>query len=120
MKEKKPVGPHKLLKICRRLFFSGALTMLAAAYLIGESYQWRGNDVSVFLWIAAGVGILIKAGSLLTAFSKLRCPYCGASLMAGGRMPACLISARTAEKRWMTAIRFTQKPYSESTLHKLK
>ena len=26
MKEKKPVGPHKLLKICRRLFFSGALT----------------------------------------------------------------------------------------------
>ena len=28
MKEKKPVGPHKLLKICRRLFFSGALTML--------------------------------------------------------------------------------------------
>ncbi|MFR0769584.1 MAG: hypothetical protein ACLSHO_08365 [Dysosmobacter sp.] len=49
MKEKKPVGPHKLLKICRRLFFSGALTMLTAAYLIGEPYQWRGNDVSVFL-----------------------------------------------------------------------
>ena len=68
MKEKKPVGPHKLLKICRRLFFSGALTMLAAAYLIG----------------------LIMAGSLLTAFSKLRCPYCGASLMAGGRMPSSL------------------------------
>ena len=43
MKEKKPVGPHKLLKICRRLFFSGALTMLTAAYLIGEPYQWRGN-----------------------------------------------------------------------------
>ena len=38
MKEKKPVGPHKLLKICRRLFFSGALTMLAAAYLIGRFY----------------------------------------------------------------------------------
>lgn len=90
MKEKKPVGPHKLLKICRRLFFSGALTMLTTAYLIGESYQWRGNDVSVFLWIATGVGILIKAGSLLTAFSKLRCPYCGASLMAGGRMPSSL------------------------------
>jgi len=30
------------------------------------------------------------AGSLLTAFSKLRCPYCGASLMAGGRMPSSL------------------------------
>ena len=41
MKEKKPVGPHKLLKICRRLFFSGALTMLTAAYLIGEPYRGR-------------------------------------------------------------------------------
>ncbi len=30
------------------------------------------------------------AGSLLTAFSKLRCPYCGASLMIGGRMPSSL------------------------------
>lgn len=49
MKEKKPVGPHKLLKICRRLFFSGALTMLTAVYLIGHFYTWRGNDVSVFL-----------------------------------------------------------------------
>ena len=76
MQKKAPMGPHKLLKICRRLFFSGALTMLAAAYLIGRFYTWRGNDVS--------------AGSLLTAFSKLRCPCCGASLMAGGRMPSSL------------------------------
>ena len=74
MQKKAPMGPHKLLKICRRLFFSGALTMLTAAYLIGESYQWRGNDVSVFLWIAAGVGILIMAGSLLTAFSSYAVP----------------------------------------------
>ena len=66
------------------------LGLTAVIYLIGESYQWRGNDVSVFLWIAAGVGILIMAGSLLTAFSKLRCPYCGASLMAGGRVPTDL------------------------------
>ncbi len=43
MKEKKPVGPHKLLKICRRLFFSGALTMLAAAYLIGRFYTVAGK-----------------------------------------------------------------------------
>lgn len=89
MQKKAPMGPHKLLKVCNG-FFSGALTMLTAAYLIGEPYQWRGNDVSVFLWIAAGVGILIMAGSLLTAFSKLRCPCCGASLMAGGRMPSSL------------------------------
>lgn len=89
MQKKAPMGPHKLLKVCNGFFFGG-LGLMAVIYLIGESYQWRGNDVSVFLWIAAGVGILIMAGSLLTAFSKLRCPYCGASLMAGGRMPSSL------------------------------
>ena len=64
MKEKKPVGPHKLLKICRRLFFSGALTMLTTAYLIGESYQWRVNDVSVFLSVAGKrcIGIPLDRG----------------------------------------------------------
>ena len=88
MKEKKPVGPHKLLKICRRLFFSGALTMLAAAYLIGRFYTWRGNDVSVFLWIAAGVWNPDHGRKPSDRLFELRCPYCGASLMAGGRMPS--------------------------------
>ena len=45
MKEKKPVGPHKLLKICRRLFFSGALTMLTAAYLIGRLLYSGGETM---------------------------------------------------------------------------
>lgn len=113
MQKKAPMGPHKLLKVCNDFFFGG-LGLMAVIYLIGESYQWRGNDVPVFLWITAGVGILIMAGSLLTAFSKLRCPYCGASLMAGGGCrPVCPISARTAEKRWMTAIRSAQNMYSE-------
>ena len=90
---------HRSAIICSTISTAVAIIMsqwpvspraLAAAYLIGRFYTWRGNDVSVFLWIAAGVGILIMAGSLLTAFSKLRCPYCGASLMAGGRMPSSL------------------------------
>ena len=42
MKEKKPVGPHKLLKICRRLFFSGALTMLTAAVLMLPLRRYLG------------------------------------------------------------------------------
>ena len=86
-----------ILFLAAFLLSAGSLAAQASAegvrnviYLIGESYQWRGNDVPVFLWITAGVGILIMAGSLLTAFSKLRCPYCGASLMAGGRMPSSL------------------------------
>ena len=90
MKEKKPVGPHKLLKICRRLFFSGALTMLTAAYLIGRFYTWRGNEAPMFLWLIAGAGFLSLFRGLQIASLRLCCPYCGASLMAGGRMPTSL------------------------------
>ena len=90
MKEKKPVGPHKLLKICRRLFFSGALTMLAAAYLIGHFYTWQGNEAPMFLWLIAGAGFLCLFRGLQIASLRLCCPYCGASLMAGGRMPTSL------------------------------
>ena len=61
MQKKAPMGPHKLLKVCNDFFFGG-LGLMAVIYLIGESYQWRGNDVPVFLWITAGVGILIMAG----------------------------------------------------------
>ena len=83
-------GTAQAVEDMQTAFLFRRADMLTAAYLIGESYQWRGNDVSVFFWIAAGIGILIMAGGLLTAFSKLRCPYCGASLMAGGRMPSSL------------------------------
>ena len=89
MQKKVPMGPHKLLKVCNGCFFGG-LGLTAVIYLIGESYQWRGNDVPVFLWIAAGAGLLCMFGSVLTAFLKVRCPYCDASLMAGGRVPTSL------------------------------
>ena len=89
MKQKAPMGPHKLLKICNGFFFGG-LGLTAVIYLIGESYQWRGNDVPVFLWIAAGAGLLSMIGSVLAAFLKVRCPYCDASLMSGGRVPTSL------------------------------
>ena len=89
MKRKASIGPRRLLKICNGFFFGG-LGLTAVIYLIGSSYQWRGNDVPVFLWIAAGIGILVMAGSLLTAFVEIRCPECGASLMSGGRMPTGL------------------------------
>ena len=69
MQKKAPMGPHKLLKVCNGFFFGG-LGLMAVIYLIGESYQWRGNDVSVFLWIAAGVGISLPHF----------CPDCGKTL----------------------------------------
>lgn len=43
MQKKAPMGPHKLLKVCNDFFFGG-LGLMAVIYLIGESYQWRGND----------------------------------------------------------------------------
>ena len=89
MKQKAPMGPHRLLKICNGFFFGG-LGLMAVIYLIGESYQWRGNNVPAFLWFAAGAGLLCMFGSVLAAFLKVRCPYCGASLMLGGRIPSSL------------------------------
>ena len=89
MQKKAPMGPHKLLKVCNGFFFGG-LGLTAVIYLIGESYQWRGNDVPAFLWLAAGAGLLCMFGSVLAAFLKVRCPYCGASLMLGGRIPSSL------------------------------
>ena len=83
MQKKAPMGPHKLLKICNGFFFGGL-------GLTAVIYQWRGNDVPVFLWIAAGVGLLSMIGSVLAAFLKVRCPYCDASLMSGGRVPTSL------------------------------
>ena len=89
MRKKTRMGPHKLLKVCNGSFFGG-LGLTAVIYLIGESYLWRGDDVPVFLWIAAGIGILSMLGSVLAAFLTVRCPYCDASLMSGGRMPTSL------------------------------
>ena len=87
--KKAPMGPHKLLKICKGFFFGG-LGLTAVIYLVGESYQWRGNDVPFLLWLAVGASILSMIGGLLAAFLNVRCPYCGKSLMAGGRMPDSL------------------------------
>ena len=89
MQKKAPMGPHKLLKICNGFFFGG-LGLTAVIYLIGESYQWRGNEAPMFLWLIAGAGFLSLFRGLQIASLRLCCPYCGASLMAGGRMPSSL------------------------------
>ena len=89
MQKKGPMGPHKLLKVCNGFFFGG-LGLTAVIYLIGESYQWRGNEAPMFLWLIAGAGFLSLFRGLQIASLRLCCPYCGASLMAGGRMPSSL------------------------------
>ena len=89
MQKKAPMGPHKLLKVCNGFFFAG-LGLTAVIYLIGESYQWRGNEAPMFLWLIAGAGFLSLFRGLQIASLRLCCPYCGASLMAGGRMPSSL------------------------------
>mgnify|MGYP000484725815 CR=1 FL=1 len=89
MQKKAPMGPHKLLKVCNGFFFDG-LGLTAVIYLIGESYQWRGNEAPMFLWLIAGAGFLSLFRGLQIASLRLCCPYCGASLMAGGRMPSSL------------------------------
>ena len=89
MQKKAPMGPHKLLKVCNDFFFGG-LGLMAVIYLIGEPYQWRGNEAPMFLWLIAGAGFLSLFRGLQIASLRLCCPYCGASLMAGGRVPTSL------------------------------
>ena len=89
MQKKGPMGPHKLLKVCNGFFFGG-LGLTAVIYLIGRFYTWRGNEAPMFLWLIAGAGFLSLFRGLQIASLRLCCPYCGASLMADGRVPTDL------------------------------
>ncbi len=67
----------RALRRTKCLFFGGfALLFLA---LMPET-------VAVKLTLA-GLGVVLTAGGAFSGWWSLRCPRCGASLMAGGRIP---------------------------------
>ena len=68
---------NRALRRTKCLFFGGfALLFLA---LMPET-------VAVKLTLA-GLGVVLTAGGAFSGWWSLRCPHCGASLMAGGRIP---------------------------------
>lgn len=79
--------PGKVLRLDRVLTVAG-LVPLAAAWAMGAD---GGSDASM-AWIAALciAAILLFVVGAAVAYVYLRCPYCGASLCQGLRLPTRL------------------------------
>ena len=82
-----PMSCHKALKIVNGLFYGG-LGLLLLAWV--ASSLSRGNTVPVPAIVLCILGIVGLVSGIVLAYARLRCPYCGASLMLGGRIPSSL------------------------------
>ena len=76
MRKGTPMALRKALRLTNLLFYGG----LGLAVIVYFACQ-RVLAVLGLLGVLAGLGV---------AFGKLRCPHCGASLMAGWRIPGQL------------------------------
>lgn len=82
-----PMNCHKALKIIHGLSYGGlGLLLLAWA----ASSLSRGNTVPVPAIVLCILGIVGLVSGIVLAYTRLRCPHCGASLMLGGRIPSSL------------------------------
>lgn len=83
MKEKKDkANLRKILEVSYALCFGG---LLLQALGFGIAYRW---SAALTPGIVVGVlGLLTIVAGLVLAGARLRCPYCDASLMSGGRFP---------------------------------
>lgn len=77
---------QKTLKVVYILFFGG-LGLLVLAWII---LSLSKVTVSIPAIISCVLGIVATVAGIVLAHARLRCPYCGASLMLGGRIPSRL------------------------------
>ena len=73
MTEKKISGPHKTLKTAVYTALAG-LGLMVLSLVVGAAIS-KGSSIPATVMYA------------MYAAVQLRCPYCGKSLMAGGRLP---------------------------------
>ena len=83
-KERGPLDCHQLRKIISAVFYGG-IALLAVCWLL---LSGNGSTVPVFLIVLCAIGAVGVFGGIMLAYACLRCPYCGASLMLGGRIPS--------------------------------
>ena len=97
MRKRTPMPPEKALRLTKLLFYGG-LGLAVIVYFACQSTLWQERDFPSLLAALAVLGLLGVLAGLGVAVRKLRCPHCGASLMAGGRIPGrpCPASAPTA------------------------
>lgn len=82
----KPLSCHKALKIVHGLFYGGLGLLLVAWAVLSLSQE----TVPVPAGVLCVLGIVGIVSGIVLAYARLRCPYCGASLMLGGRIPSRL------------------------------
>ena len=82
--KKEPLTCQKALKITHILFYSG-LILMGLALAIGAAANSKG-----VLVVISVIGLIAAIVGLFFGFSYVRCPECGGSLMAGGRIPGSL------------------------------
>lgn len=86
MKEKRPMDCRRALKLVHGLFYSGLAVMILMLMIVNSGVGKPGGLTVV----GAVLGLLACIGSLVLGFGWVRCPHCGGSLMAGGRIPSRL------------------------------
>lgn len=89
MRKRTPMPPRKVLRLTNLLFYGG-LGLAVIVYFACQSTLWHEREFPTLLVALAVLGLLGVLAGLGMAFGKLRCPHCGASLMAGGRVPGHL------------------------------
>lgn len=82
----RPMSCHKALKIVHGLFYGGLGLLLVAWAVLSLSQE----TVPVLVGVLCVLGIVGIVSGIVMAVARLRCPYCGASLMLGGRIPSHL------------------------------
>ena len=89
MRKRTPISPGKALRLTNFLFYGG-LGLAVIVYFTCQSTLWQEREFPALLAVLAVLGLLGVLAGLVMAFGKLRCPHCGASLMAGWRIPGHL------------------------------
>lgn len=84
-RKQEPVDFRRTLRRVHVLFYGGlavlGLTCLAAS---------TGTQATVFLLVCLFVGAGLSLAGGFLAWARLRCPYCGAPLLPGGKVPGKL------------------------------
>lgn len=80
MKKKETMSANYALGITK-LCFGGGFVLIILSLATGSAW------IVYVLGIPGCIGLF---GGLIFGYCKVRCPYCGKSLMLGGRMPSRL------------------------------
>lgn len=77
-----PVDCHQALRITHILFYGSFALLVLDMLLLGASVM-----PFPFAEILGALGFIGICGGLVFGFVYVKCPYCGATLFLGGRIP---------------------------------